>query len=269
MKRYVIAIVLVALTAAGCASTTAKNFKVFADPADSVISVMSGPGLNESKYRSPATIHAEVPTDPALAARAVLEVKRENYKPMTIALRDIQNGQALNIKLEKIIRDMVRYRLTYRLVSPVASQTLQYKDSNISVSFAVSEQEFQMRIENLTFHELKILWERAQYTDVHKQTYRLMHSGIRFQDRHDPIPDQALRAHSALQEAVIPVGKVIFSQQKKTYDVQPLFTLNNDTAAGLKGEVFNLFIPIEVNRAIIPYNFKIEITDSVKETIKG
>jgi hypothetical protein len=37
----------------------------------------------------------------------------------------------------------------------------------------------------------------------------------------------------------------------------------------LKGNIIILFIPVEINRQIIPYNFKIEITDSVKETIKG
>ena len=57
--------------------------------------------------------------------------------------------------------------------------------------------------------------------------------------------------------------------ERKGYDMRPLFPLESDDAAGLKGKSVILFIPVEINRQIIPYNFKIEITDSVKEGVKG
>jgi hypothetical protein len=59
------------------------------------------------------------------------------------------------------------------------------------------------------------------------------------------------------------------SRQKGGYDIKPLFSLGSEAAAGLKGKSFNLFIPVEINRQIIPYNFKIEILDLIKDTIKG
>ena len=37
----------------------------------------------------------------------------------------------------------------------------------------------------------------------------------------------------------------------------------------VKGKTVILFVPVEINRQIIPYNFKIEITDAVKETSIG
>ncbi len=263
MKRCVM-VVLVAFVVSGCSSAVTKNFKVVVDPPDSVITVVSGPDLKEMKYRSPAIVTAKVPTGSALASKAVLDVRRDDYKPLVIPLRDIKDGQTLNIKLDP----MFRYRLSYRLVSPAASDTLQFRDSTVAVSFAVSDKSFQFRFENLTAHPVKILWERAEYTDVNMQGHRLMHSGIRFQDRNVPIPDQIVPSHAVVQETVIPVSKVYIDQKKKTYDIQPLFVRDNSAAAGLKGQMINLFIPVEVNRAIIPYNFKIEI-DSVKETIQG
>jgi hypothetical protein len=129
------------------------------------------------------------------------------------------------------------------------------------------DRSFQLRFENLTARNVKILWERSEYTDTNGQSHRLMHSGIRFQDRNNPIPDQIVQPRSSVQEAVIPISKVYFVQEKKIYSVRPLFELN--TAAGLKGKAINLFIPVEVDRAIIPYNFKIQIIDSVKETLEG
>jgi hypothetical protein len=268
MKKYFLLAVVAALAASGCSGAVAKNFKVFAEPPDSAIRVVSGVELKEKLYRSPATITALVPKDPALAARAVLEVSRDHYQKKTISLRAINEGDTLNIKLENIL-DIVRYKLSYRLVSPVASPELRFRDKNISVSFAVNEQGFEMRFENLSPHGLKILWDRAEYTDVSRQTKRLMHSGIRFPDRNNPIPDQFVLSQSSVQETVIPISNVYMLPQKKGYDIRPLFALESDAAAGLKGKNIILFIPVEINRQIIPYNFKIEITEAVKEIIKG
>jgi hypothetical protein len=268
MKRFAV-LALIALVASGCSSVVQKNFKVFAEPSDADIRVVSGPELTEQKYRSPAHVTAIVPDNPELAAKGMLEVQKENYKPVTMPLGAIREGQTLNIKLEKLIQSLVRYRLSYRLVEPAASDALQFRDATVAVSFSVGDQSFQMRFENLTVSNVKILWDRAEYTDANRQTHRLMHSGIRFQDRNNPLPDQAVPPRAAVQEAVIPVSKVFFSQPKKAYDIQPLFPLDSEAAAGLKGKAINLFIPVEINRQIIPYNFKIEITDSVKAAGQG
>jgi hypothetical protein len=269
MKKYILVLLAAALAASGCSSVATRNFKVFADPPDSTIRVVSGDTLKERLYRSPATIAAEVPKDPALSAKAVLEVSRNDYQQKTISLRDINEGETLNIKLEKILHDIVRYKLSYRLVSPVVSPELRFKDKNISVSFTVGEQGFEMYFKNLSPHDLKILWESAEYTDAGNRTHRLMHSGIRFPERHNPIPDQSVLSQSLVQETVIPISNVYVLPQRKGYDIHPLFKLDSDAAAGLKGKTVILFIPVEINRQIIPYRFKIEIKNSVKEIIKG
>ncbi|HSB33939.1 MAG TPA: hypothetical protein VLG39_05760 [Nitrospirota bacterium] len=268
MKRY-IAAVLAAIISSGCSGTVTKSFKVFADPPDADIRVVSGEDLKELKYRSPAAVTAEVPKDSALASRAVVEVSKDSYKPFTLALRNIRDGQTLNVRLEKIVQSMYRYRLAYRLVAPAASEMLQFRDATIAVSFTVDGRSIQMRLTNLLDKNLKLLWEQAQYTDVNKQTSRLMHSGVRFQDRNNPIPEQIVPPRASIQEGVIPINRIVFSQEKKAYETKALLPVESEAGAQLKGKTINLFIPIEVDRAIIPYNFKIEITDSVREDVKG
>jgi hypothetical protein len=95
-----------------------------------------------------------------------------------------------------------------------------------------------------------------------------MHSGIRHQDRNNPMLDQVVPSGGSVQEAITPVKHVYVSPQTGAYEIMPLFIRLGDDSAGLKGKVFNLFIPIEINRTIIPYNFKIEITDVEKATSK-
>jgi len=268
-QRFILVAMAAALAASGCSNVAMKNFQVVTSPSEADIRVVSGVELKALKFRSPATITAGLPKDPVLAAKAVVEVSKENYQPKIIALSDIADGDTLHIKLERMLRDIIRYKLSYRLVSPVVSQELQFRDRNVSVSLAVGEQSFQMRFENLTDYDIKLLWERAEYTDENRRTHRIMHSGILFPDRNNPIPDQLVLSRGSVQTAVIPIGNVHLSQRKKGYEVSPLFLLENDGAAALKGKSIILFIPVEINRQIIPYNFKIEITNSVKEIIKG
>jgi hypothetical protein len=268
MKKYALIAIIAIVATSGCSSVAGKKFKVLADPPDSTIQVVSGVELKERLYRSPATITVDVPRNPALSAKAVLQVKKENYQQKTILLRDIKDGDTLNIKLERIMRDIVRYKLSYRLISPVASKELRFQDKNISVSFAVGEQGFEMQFENMSDHDAKILWDRAEYTSVKGQKQRLMHTGVRFPDRNNPIPDQYVLSRSSVQETLFPIGNVYMLPQGKGYDIRPLIPLDNDIVAGLKGKSVNLFIPVEVNRQIIPYNFKIEVTNVVKETVK-
>jgi len=267
MKKYYV-VFFAAFLASGCSSVVTKHFKVFTDPPDSSIHVVSGADMHEKKYQSPADVTVDVPKDPALAAKTILEVRKENYKPRTIAVRDIKDGETLNIRLEKMSQSVAKYRLKYRMTNPVVSDDLKFTDKTITVSFAVDAQSFKMRFENRSPLEVKILWERAEYTDVNGQLHRLMHSGVRYQERNNPIADQRVPAHSIVEEAVIPISNVYVSQ-KKGYDIRPLFRLEGDAAAGLKGKTIILFIPVEVDRQIVPYNFKIEITDAIKEAGKG
>lgn len=262
MRRYAM-MALVAVLATGCSGAATKNFKVFADPPDAVIRVVSGTDLKEQRYHSPATVTVDVPKDSALSAKAVLEVQRENYKPKVMALKDIRSGETLNIRLEKI--NLVKYGLKYRMTAPQESSELRFRDRVIAIAFTIGEQSFNMRFDNVGDHDAKILWERAEYSDVNGQTHRIMPSTVRFSDRNNPIPDQIVLAKGSVQEAVIPIANVFLLPQKKGYDIHPLFPLDNDIAAGLKGKSINLFIPVEVDRAIIPYNFRIEIIDVVKE----
>lgn len=261
MKKYLI-IALLCLLASGCTSAViTKNIKVIADPPDSDISVVSGVDLQKQKYRSPAAITVAVPKDPALASKAMLEVSRDKYKLKTIPLRHINDGDTIRVKLEKIIT----YQLKYRLLVPAQSDEIKFQDKAISISFTIGEQAFQMGLTNRGSQPLKIRWQSAEYTDVHGQPRRLMHSGIPYPERNNPIPDQVVLPGKSLQEAVTPIENVSVSPQTRGYVVKPLFVRDGDGAAGLKGKIFNLFIPIEIDRQIIPYNFKIEIVDVIKE----
>jgi hypothetical protein len=61
-----------------------------------------------------------------------------------------------------------------------------------------------------------------------------MHSGVRYQDRNNPLSSQQVPPHGSVQEAVISISSVVYSQQTKVYKNLPLFPLDSASAAGLK-----------------------------------
>lgn len=260
MKRYFV-VVCVVFFLSGCASGVKKRFTVVTDPPDASIRVVSGSGLSEDTYESPAKIKVRLPKDSRLLAKNILEVSRDSYKPKKMQLRDIKDDETLTIKLDKV----VHYALKYRLLNPGRSDEIKFEDRIISISFSVADQAFQMNLTNLTPYPIRILWDRTEYTDVNNRQRRLMHSGVRYQDRSNPIPAQVVPPKGALQQSVMSVDSVFYNAEKKAYENKPLFPLDSDIAAELKGRVFYLFIPVEIERQIIPYNFKIEITDAVKQ----
>lgn len=258
-KLFVLACVLV--IAAGCATEVKKRFSVVVEPPDAEITVIPGGDRQEQKFRSPADITVYIPRDPELAARSRMEITREAYKPKVVGLGSIEEGHVVTIKLERT----VHYLLKFRLLSPALSEDLRYRDRIISAAFTVGERQFEMNIENLTQKEIKILWDRTEYTDVVNRQHRLMHSGVRPQDRNNPVAPQAIPAGGSLQQAAMPASSVVYSREKKAYETKPLFPLDSDTALALKGRTLYLFLPVEMDRQIIPYNFKFQVTDVIKE----
>ncbi len=259
MKKILIFGFIIAI-ATGC-STVKKEFSVIVDPADAEIRVIPGEGQTPQIYKSPAAITVHIPKNPAEAAKSRMEIKRDTYKTRIIGL-DMIAEKTLKIKLDKA----VLYRLKYRLVRPVLSEDFSYRDRIVAVTIIPREHDFDLKIENLTQKQLKILWDRAEYTDFMNGQHPLMHAGIKPQNRADIVQPQIIPPNGSVRDSVFPKSSVIYSQTIKEYGTKLLLPVDSDRAPALKGRTLNVFLPIEMDRAIIPdYNFKFEIVDVIKE----
>lgn len=258
MKRLlIIACTLAAVT--GCA-TVEKRFTVVTEPPDAEITVIPGGGEPVQTFASPAQVSVRIPEDPVIAARIRMEVKRDTYRTKTISLASIDDGQEVRIRLEKDVLHL----LTFSLLSPQRSDDLTYRDRVLDASFAVRERNFEVTLQNRSAKPLKVLWEQASYTDYTNRPHRIMHGGIKMQDRHNAIPPMMVPLGESVKLEIMPVTLVTYSREKKTYESKPLFPLNSDVAQALKGRTFYLFLPVEMDRQIIPYNFRFQITDVTK-----
>lgn len=259
MKKLLIFASIIAI-ATGC-STVRKQFTVMVDPPDAEITVFSGRGENERTYRSPADVVVNIPKDPVQAAKSRIEIKRATYQTKIIGLDTVWKN-TLKVKLDKA----VLYRPKYRMVRPALSDDLTYRDKIVAVKIIPREHDFDLKIENLTEKPLKILWDRAEYTDFMNGQHPLMHAGIKPQNRADIVPPQVIPPRGSVQAWVFPKKSVTYSQVIKDYATKLLLPVDSETALALKGRTLNVFLPIEMDRAIIPdYNFKFQIIDVIKE----
>jgi hypothetical protein len=260
MKRIVI-LSLVLAVAAGCMSGTKKQFTLTVDPPDAKITVIDQPDKPGTSYTSPAHISALVPLDPALAGHSRVVISRDDYKTTELLLGSVQ-GSSIRIKLAKALQ----YRLKYRLLTPTPSDELVFEDRVVAVRITPRESDFDLKIDNLSGRPLTILWDKADYTDVAYRTHQLIHSGIDPKLLGDRIPPQTIEAGGTLRESVMSEDAVVVRKKDKKLVASPLFDLNKESALLLKGKTVSIFLPLELDRAIIPtYTFTILIEDVIKE----
>lgn len=258
MKR-ILMLALALTAAAGCASGVKKQFTLTVDPPDAQIMVIARADQPGESYRSPAAI--TIPEDRAMAAQGRVVISRENYRTTVLPLSSVQ-GDSIRIKLAKA----VQYRLKYSLLTPVRSEHLAFQDRVLAIRLIPREQRIDLEIDNLTKKPLTVLWDSAEYTDAMNRRHRIIHSGIKWENRSARVPPQIIPAGGSLKESVMPESSITRVAGEKKYAAKPLFVLDNDSALSLKGSTVNLFLPVEIDRAIIPsYSFTIRIDDVIKE----
>jgi hypothetical protein len=257
-KILVLAAALIA--AAGCApAVKERQFTLIVDPPDAQIEVIGQGGQPAKPYRSPARI--SIPADQAAAAQSRIVISRKDYKSTVLQLKNMQGDSSIRIKLLKA----VQYRLKYSLAGPVNAPDLTFRDNILAVTITPRDLNFDLKIENLAGKPIAMLWDMADYTDARYQRHKIFPSTIKAEERGGRIPAQTIPAGGSLQVSVTPVDALSYAGEKG-YVIKPLFELDNDSALSLKGKTVSIFLPIQIDRAIIPnYIFKIKIEDVVKE----
>lgn len=253
MKRYCIGpVILIVLCSVGAAEAKQKNFTLIVDPPDARIRLTFGNGSKDQIYASPARISASLPDDRDAKKKVTVEITRDGFRPKLLQVQDILGDQTLKVALEKI-----RTRLKFEMVAPDQSSDLRIKNNAAILSLRINEQQMEMSLLNKSAQPVKILWERAGFQDIDNEPLRMMHAGIPYEDRNRVLPFQQIMPYMTLSQIIFPVDRVRFNAQKKQYETISLFPLQDPER--LKGKIFELLIPVEINSAIVPFRFKIKI----------
>jgi hypothetical protein len=126
----------------------------------------------------------------------------------------------------------------------------------------LDEKQMQLSLTNNTPFPIRILWQRAGYTDPAGQYHRVMHPGIRYEERNRSFPYQTVMPFMTIHQPVLPVDMIMTDRTMKSYESRPLFP--PEAIERFKGKTFELLLPIEIeNKGVVPYTFKVKVLGTV------
>ena len=147
-------------------------------------------------------------------------------------------------------------------VNDVPVSGMQFIDDNIAVSwFYINKAKLNFALKNNTRGNIKVVWDNAAYVDANGRTERIMHAGVKYADRNESQPSSVVPAGAVLDDAVIPVGVVGYSQYSGWYEGTMFGFSQTDRklAEAQKEKTFGknikVLLPIEIDGIITEYTF--------------
>ena len=90
-----------------------------------------------------------------------------------------------------------------------------YEDEFIEITWFVNSKQFSFTLKNKTAHTIRINWDDISYVDIYGKTGRVMHSGIKYNERNNSQPATAIPKGESLSDILLPTDNVYFVNSTK------------------------------------------------------
>ena len=154
------------------------------------------------------------------------------------------------------------YEVDYKisLMKPSLSPSLAFEDDALTFSFQLppSRRGVDLTLQNKTQNPVRIDWNQVSYVDIEAVAHKVLHQGVRFVQRDQPMPSTTVPPGAKVSDQIYPSDAVVFAERE--WVMPPIFPAGPD-ALSLKGKTFSIFLPLEVNGATKNYNFVFSIDD--------
>jgi hypothetical protein len=85
-----------------------------------------------------------------------------------------------------------------------------YEDDYINIVWYVDNKQFNFELKNKSDHPLKISWDDISYVDINGKTGRVMHSGVKYNERNSSQPATTVPKGASLSDILLPTDNVFF-----------------------------------------------------------
>ena len=148
---------------------------------------------------------------------------------------------------------------SFSLIKPHENNNLAFADESIDVKFFVVRDSINFVLENKTDAPVEIDWNQASYLDVNSTSHKIIHAGIKFIDKGNPMPVTIIPPNAKIEDIASPADYAYFSSGQyggwNQLDLLP----NNENAVNYKGKTIGLFLPIKINGTIKNYQFTFRV----------
>jgi hypothetical protein len=155
-----------------------------------------------------------------------------------------------------------------------------YEDSLVRILWHADSKQIIFSIENKTDSTIRIPWDNSAYMDENGNSHRVIHSGIKFNNRSNPQPPSVIIRKGRLEDFVFPADYLQFisgDENTASYWIQNPLLLDsekrdvNDSTQSLATEEFNnsvkenlgksykVLLPLQIEDSISDYVFTFKI----------
>lgn len=153
-----------------------------------------------------------------------------------------------------------------------------FEDDMVKILWLVTAENISFLLENKTDYSIKIIWDEAAYVDENGVSQRVMHSGVKYNDRENTQPPSVVVRKGKIEDVVVPTNLVYYEEgyygkyfsSPGGWKEKPLFNYyqigGNETSIKqlLKsnvGKTFQVLLPLKIEETVNDYIFTFTIKD--------
>ena len=142
-----------------------------------------------------------------------------------------------------------------------------YEDDFIDIVWYVSSTQFNFTLKNKSNHTIKINWDDISYVDYEGSTGRVMHSGVKYNERNNSQPASTVPKGASISDILLPTDNVYFTSGQyggwnekhlipSIYQTQEAFA---NGANAYVGKTMKILMPIMIENVQNDYTFEFKI----------
>ena len=142
-----------------------------------------------------------------------------------------------------------------------------YEDDYINIVWYVSPKQFNFDLTNKSGHTIKINWDDISYVDYNGKVGRVMHSGVKYNERNNSQPASTVPKGASLSDLLLPTDNVYFvSGQyggwREKYLIPCVYNdavTRDAQASSYVGKTMTIMMPIMIENVQNDYTFTFSI----------
>ena len=163
-----------------------------------------------------------------------------------------------------------------------------FEDDLVRISWGITPLNIVFSLQNKTDHSIKIPWDEAGYVDESGRSHRVMHSGVKYTNKEQPIPPSIVVRKGIFEDTILPTDYVYWEEGSRyttgnwksnplfspyldihcpylTKGTYPSFESFDKAAKSKVGNTLQVLLPLQIEDIVNDYIFIFKI-DSVETT---
>lgn len=142
-----------------------------------------------------------------------------------------------------------------------------YEDDYIDIIWYVSSTQFNFTLTNKSNHTIKINWDDISFVDYNGKTGRVMHTGVKYNERNNSQPASTIPKGASLTDILLPTDNVYFTSGQyggwnESLLIPSIYKTPEDFANGAAnyvGKTMRILMPILIENVQNDYTFEFTI----------